>query len=131
LSRIDNNEKTVEFVDNIMSVRSNLTNNSSSRQQRARAKMDLAKKCINTAKDKEKPIPKIRARAWEQCRKYPEGAESDLNTALENVSSPIEKDYILQDMTFLKKLKNIAPKPVTEPTSKVGGNRTSRRWERK
>lgn len=111
LRRIGNNEKTVEFVDNIMAVRPNLTNNSSLTQQRARAKMDLAKKCIDTGKDKAKNIRKIRARAWEQCRKYLEGAESDLNTALENVSNPIEKDYILQDMTFLKKLKNIARKP--------------------
>jgi predicted HTH transcriptional regulator len=120
LRKIRENEKAVEFIDNIIAAHMNLKNNSSLRQQRARARMDLAKRCIETGKDRSKHIPKIRARAWEQCRKYLDGAEIDLNTALENVTSPVEKDYILQDMVFLKKMKKISRKPPHKKNMKRG-----------
>lgn len=112
LRKIGNNEKAVEFLNDVIASHSNLKSNSTLRQQRARAKMDLAKKCMDTGRDTAKYINRIRARAWEQCREYLDEAEIDLNSALENVTNPIEKDYVLQDMEFLKKLKNASRKPL-------------------
>jgi hypothetical protein len=78
----------------------------------ARAKMDLAKLCIDTGRNSQKhKNPSIRAKAWEKARYYLTEAERDLNTALENVSSSVDKEYIEKDIKFLNKMKKIAEKP--------------------
>jgi ATP-dependent DNA helicase RecG len=110
LKRLGENEKTVEFIDKILDQNPNLSGNSTLHQQRARARMDLAKNCIHTGKSN-KFTPAIRKKAWEQCRKYLEGAEKDLNIALENSSDDIQKEYLNRDMEFLSKMKEKSKKP--------------------
>lgn len=117
LKRLGKNEKVIEFINKILANHPEFTKNASFLEERARAKMNLAKLCVNSGKD-HKRSPKIRARAWEECRKYLLEAEQDLNSALENVSSPIEKEYILQDINFLDKMKRMSQKPAKNDYNK-------------
>jgi hypothetical protein len=110
LKRLGKDEKVIEFLDNIFKTQPYLSKNSSLLEERARAKMNLAKICINTGKNR-KYSAKMRARGWEECRKYLKEAESDLNLSFENTINPVEKDYILQDIEFLRKMKEKSQKP--------------------
>jgi len=62
-------------------------------EKRATAKMDMAKKCIDTGKDF-KSNPRTRVRAWEMCREFLNEAERDLNKAIEYADNPNEKFFI-------------------------------------
>jgi len=105
-----NSDRTIEFVDKVFDSYPPLKANAALREQRARAHMDLAKKSIEAGRDKENS-PRDRALAWEQCRELLTAAEIDLNTALKNSKSRIEKDYIRKDMEFLVKMKRASQKP--------------------
>ncbi len=112
MKRLGQNEELIEFVNNAIEKNLTLSKNIILLENRARAKMDLAKKCIDTGRN---PIkyknPNIRAKAWETARNYITEAERDLNTALENVTSFVDKEYIKKDLDFLMKMKSIAQKP--------------------
>ncbi|MEW5804162.1 MAG: ATP-binding protein [bacterium] len=110
LKRLGKDEQVIEFLDTIFKTQPYLSKNSSLLEERARARMNLAKICINTGWNR-KYSAKMRAKGWEECRKYLKDAESDLNLAFQNVQNPIEKDYILQDLTFLRKMKEKSQKP--------------------
>ena len=110
LKRLGNAEKVIEFVDEKIEQYPSLSKSSALLEERGRAKINLAKNCIDTGRDKNIGY-KIRGRAWEECRRYLKEAESDLNNALQNARNPIEKDYILRDIEFLEKMKEIAKKP--------------------
>jgi hypothetical protein len=79
-------------------------------KKRATAKMDEAKKCINTGKD-HKSNPRTQARAWEMCRQLLSEAERDLNLALDNSDYSTEKEFIQKDIEFLEKMKKTSRKP--------------------
>ncbi|TAG23349.1 MAG: hypothetical protein EAZ32_04630 [Cytophagia bacterium] len=72
--------------------------------------MDLAKKCINTGKDKNS-TQKTKARAWEMCRQLLSEAERDLNVAYENTESAVDKTYLNKDFDFLRRMKENSRKP--------------------
>jgi predicted HTH transcriptional regulator len=110
LKKIGDPEDVVKFVSDAFIKYPNLTQNSTLLEKRATAKMDIAKKCINTAKDY-KSNPKIKARAWEMCRQLLEEAERDLNKALDCADNPNEKFFIENDIKFLENMKKIYRKP--------------------
>lgn len=83
---------------------------------RARAKIDLAKKCMETGRnfrvDRER-----KAKAWALCRRYLDEAESDIIKALETETNPREREYYEKDLEFVRKLLMQSEKP-----KKVAGN---------
>ena len=116
LRKMGNDEKAIEFLDNAMTRKSSLREDSTLLDIRAKAKIDLAKKCMDTAKMKyvgpgRRPFPPIIARAWEQCRSYLASAEKDLTLALQHVSNPVEREYIIKARDFLETMKTMAKKP--------------------
>lgn len=110
IRKIGNNEQAVQFIDETLSRVPQLAANSSLLEIRARAKMDLAKSCMDTAKNGQ-TTPRLQARAWDQCRVYLSEAGIDLQEALEHNTSPFVRDFIENDLKFLDRLRAIAKKP--------------------
>jgi predicted HTH transcriptional regulator len=110
LKKIGEPEDVIKFVGESILKYPNLAHNSTLLEKRATAKMDMAKKCIESGRDS-KSNPKTKARAWEKCRELLEEAERDLNLALENAENPNEKFFIENDIIFLNKMKQISKKP--------------------
>jgi predicted HTH transcriptional regulator len=110
LKRIGEPDDVIKFVGESMLKYPNLAHNSTLLEKRATAKMDMAKKCIESGRDR-KSNPKTKARAWEKCRELLEEAERDLNLALENAENLNEKFFIENDIIFLNKMKQISKKP--------------------
>lgn len=126
IRKIGDDERAISFLDTTMGKIPSLNNHSSLLEIRGKAKIEMAKKCIDTARKKELS-QQMKFRAWEQCRQYLSDAESDLNTALQNTTYSVEKDYILDDLEFLNKLKAIAHKR----TEKSHRGHTKRNPQRK
>lgn len=116
LKKLGENEKVESFINDIIITHPNLSKNPSLLQQRARAKIDLAKICEQSAKDTNHN-KNIRAKAWEQLRKYLNEAEKDLSHALEYTDSPIERDWLLRDLHFLQDMKKASQKPKSRNTT--------------
>jgi len=109
LKKIQQNESLVEYIDERLKENISLNTSSPLLEERARAKMNLAKNCIKTGNSK--TSVKIKKRAWDRCRILLAEAEIDLKTALQNTTLDIERDYIKKDMIFLEKMKVISTKP--------------------
>lgn len=110
LKKVGEPEDVIKFVSDAISKYPNLSQNATLLQKRATAKMDEAKKCINTGKDF-KSSTKTQARAWEMCRQLLSEAERDLSLALENSEYQVEKDFIQKDIVFLETMKKQSRKP--------------------
>ena len=104
-------EKAVRFLDEALKRSAALSENASLLDIRAKAKIDLAKRCMETARNS-KPSPQMKRRAWDECRAYLSSAEKDLLKALEHVSHPLEDEYIHKDLDFLRRLQHMATPPV-------------------
>jgi len=111
LKKVGEPEEVIKYVSEAFVKFPNLINNSTLLEKRATSKMDLAKKCINTAKDK-LSSPKTKARAWEKCKELLDEAEKDLFKAIDNVDNPYEKEFIEKDINFLNDMKKISRKPI-------------------
>lgn len=111
LKKIGEPEELIKFVNESINKFPNLSVNSTLLEKRATAKMDMAKKCIDTGKDF-KSNPKTKARAWEMCRELLVDAERDLNKAFDYADNPNEKFFIEKDLSFLEKMKKISIKPL-------------------
>jgi hypothetical protein len=109
LKKLQKNEDLIDYVKRIFNDKPSLANNIILLENRARATIDIAKICIETARNRESS-PKIKAKAWERARVYLDDAERDLVNALDNANT-IDKDYINRDLDFLHKMKRIAQKP--------------------
>ncbi len=110
LKKIGTPDEVIKFISESMNKYQNLSNNPTLLEKRATSKMDLAKKCINTGRNR-KSSPKTKARAWEMCRELLEEAERDLNLALDFVEIPSERYFIEQHFKFLNRMKKTAKKP--------------------
>jgi predicted HTH transcriptional regulator len=111
LQKLGEPNKLIAFVEEITKKHPSLSTNSKLLQKRATSKMDLAKKCIEVARDKKSSI-KTKDRAWDMCRQYLVEADKDLKDALNYTDNPNEKFFIQEnDMKFLEKMKEIAKKP--------------------
>ena len=112
LKKLGQNEELIEFVKESINKNKSLVRNVVLLENSARAKIDLAKICIDTGRNvqkfKNKAIPE---KALEKARLYLEDAEHDLNIALENVSSAVDRESLEKDLSFLNKMKKIADKP--------------------
>jgi tetratricopeptide (TPR) repeat protein len=109
LKKIGEPEKVIQTINESFSKFPNLAHNPILLDKRAQSHIDLAKKCIDTAKDFRSPL-KTKVRAWEKARELLHEAEKDLKLALDHAESN-EKYWIERDMEFLEKMKNISRKP--------------------
>lgn len=110
LRKAKNDEKAIEVIDVFFKSNPNSRLDSSLLDIRAKAKIDLAKRCIDTARN-ENSGAKIRALAWDKCRNYLEEAEIDLHKALESAKNETQKEFIIRDIEFLETMKSISRKP--------------------
>ncbi|KAA6318872.1 hypothetical protein EZS27_031168, partial [termite gut metagenome] len=111
LKKLGEPEKVIQFVNDAITNHPNLSSNSKLLEKRATSKMDLAKKCIETARDN-KTLKDTKLRAWNNCRQYLNEAEKDLKDALNYAEDQNEKFFIEEnDMKFLEKMKEVAKKP--------------------
>ncbi|MFA7542739.1 MAG: ATP-binding protein [Candidatus Cloacimonadaceae bacterium] len=110
LKKLNQDEEIVKYLDEIFTRQAASAQNSSLLEERGRAHLALAKKCISSAQNPDLHRT-MKAKAWEESRRYLNLAENDLNQALNLSSSPIEKDYIKKDIRYMKSLMNQARKP--------------------
>jgi tetratricopeptide (TPR) repeat protein len=122
--KLKDNEKAIAFIDEVIVRTPKLAGSAALLELRAKSKIDLAKRCIDTAKNPD-TSPKMKGRAWEQSRSYLNEAEKDLNKSLEIVNNEIEKEYILRDLDFLKSMQQIAKRP-----TKRSGYRPYRKYRK-
>jgi predicted HTH transcriptional regulator len=130
--KMKKDEQAVDLIENLFRKSPNLASSATLREIAAKSKIDLAKKCMETARNAS-PGSQIRARAWDQCRTYLASADKDLNLALGNVSNDVERDFIQRDIEFLRYMQQLAQKPQTAPhqkkasTTKLGATKFVRR----
>lgn len=127
--RMKDDDKAVDLIDSVR-VRNPVFNTSSTlRSIAARARMDLAKKCMDTGRNRSH-LAERRRKAWDLCREYLTRADDDIRVALEHVKSDLDRDYIQRDLDFLRQLQQIARKPAPRgsslPRSRQKGGRAAR-----
>jgi len=110
IRRLGSNEEAIRLVDDFMGRSPESRIRSSLLDIRARAKMDLAKKCMDTARSP-KTSAQLRRKAWDRCRRYLDEAESDLFAALSSVVAPPDREYMEKSLDFLKSMKELARRP--------------------
>ena len=110
LKKVGEPESVIKFIGESLAKYPALTTNATLYEKRATSKMDLAKTCINAARDF-KSTPKTRARAWEMSRQLLGEAENDLSNALELTDNSNEKFFIESHINFLERMKITAQKP--------------------
>lgn len=110
LKKIGSPEEVIKFISEAITKYPKLASNPTLLEKRATSKMDMAKKCINTGRNRNSSA-KIKARAWEMCRELLEEAERDLNEALNSIENLSEKYFIERHFDFLNKMKEISKKP--------------------
>ena len=108
--KMGDNEKAISVIAEAIGKNPALRKSASLLQIKGKAQIDLAKKCIDTTKNK-LASTQIKARAWDECRSYLLEAEKDLKEALECARNAIEREYIEKDLEFLKYMQEIARKP--------------------
>jgi predicted HTH transcriptional regulator len=77
---------------------------------RGRARIDLAKRCTETAR-RHGISWALKKRAWDECRQFIELAEKDFARALELVTSPTEREFIEKDLTFVQTMRTQVRRP--------------------
>ncbi len=93
---------------------------------RARAKIDLAKKCMDTGRDRR--VQKERqAKAWDLCRKYFDEAEGDILRALEIEVHSRERAFYEKDLEFVRRMKDQTRKPERTVSSRHSHRKPRRR----
>lgn len=112
--KLGQDEEAIALIDKFIERFPGAGGHSSLLDIRARAKIDLAKKCIDTAKNPRTP-PGLKAQAWEHTRSYLSSAEQDLLKALETANNHLDRDYIEKDLEFLRTMQQIATRPARRP----------------
>lgn len=110
LKKVEQPERVIEFIDEAIQKHPRLSTNATLLEKRATSKMDVAKKCMRTARSRHSQR-RIKARAWEMCRSMLSEAERDLNAALEHVEDTHERYFIEGHFEFLEVMKEQAKKP--------------------
>ncbi len=115
LRKMGRDEDAVRLITNLISRTSNsLTIPAMLYDIRARAKIDLAKRCMDTGRSRQ--VDKnLQAKAWEQCRRYLEEAESDIIKAVESEPNGREREFYEKDLEFVRNLMKQSQKPERQP----------------
>ncbi len=115
LRKMGRDDDAVRLITNLISRTANtLTIPAMLYDIRARAKIDLAKRCMDTGKSRQ--VDKnLKAKAWEQCRRYLEEAELDIVKAVESEPNSREREFYEKDLEFVRSLKAQSQKPERKP----------------
>ena len=125
LRKLGDDYKALDLIEAMFSRDVSLRRSAPLLQLAGKARIDLAKKCIETARNRD-TAREMRTRAWDLCREYLSDAERNLNSALE-FSSEIEREYIERDMEFLAHMRQLSQKPEREGGRSHQGPRGSQR----
>lgn len=120
LRKMGKDEEAVNIIDTGMKQLPGAQMSAALYDIRAKAKIDLAKRCMETARNR-KLSPVMKGRAWDECRRWLSSAENDLGKALETVDNSYDREYIEKDVEFLKHLQDIAKKPPARYAKKRNG----------
>lgn len=112
--KLGQDEEAITLIEKFTERLPSAATNSALLDIKARAKIDLAKKWIETAKNP-RTSWELKKRAWENARSYLDSAEKDLTRALETVGNHGDREYILKDLDFLQTMKQFASKPSPKP----------------
>lgn len=124
--RMKDDEKAVELIENVCARNPALNTSSALHSIAARARIDLAKKCMDAGRNRDHTRER-RSKAWDLCRDYLKRAENDIRVALDNVKNDVDRDYIQRDLDFLQQMQQIARKPIAKPTARKGGGEQRRK----
>jgi len=126
LRKIGRDEEAVQVISRFVGTApSPLAVSSALYDVRARAKIDLAKKCMDTGRNRNAPPP-LRGRAWDQCRRYLDEAEADIVKALDHETHPREREYYEKDLEFVRIMQQQAKRPEDRPQHHRPGRNPSR-----
>ncbi len=112
--KLRQDEEAIALIDKFAKRIPAIGNNHTLLDIRAKAKIDLAKKCISTAKDPRTPSG-LRVRAWDRARNYLTSAEADLKHALETAPSHSDREYVEKDLDFLRMMQQVTTRPSRRP----------------
>jgi ATP-dependent DNA helicase RecG len=108
--KLKRDEEAIRVIDNFLASGDAFSGSAALLDIRAKAKMDLAKKCMDTGRSRNTP-QRLRGRAWQQARDYLSSAEKDLENALLKVENDLDREYFKKDLEFLKSMKSNAERP--------------------
>ncbi|CAG1001854.1 hypothetical protein BURK2_03089 [Burkholderiales bacterium] len=115
LRNADQNEEAVQLINRfVASHPSPLAIPAFLYDMRGKAKIDLAKKCMDTGRNREVD-GRTKTVAWDQCRKYLDEAESDIRRALQMDPDSRDRGYFQKDLEFVQRMKENARKPPPRP----------------
>lgn len=109
LRKLHEDDKALELIESMFSRNPPFQRNASLLQLAGKARIDLAKKCIETAKDSSTRY-ELKVSAWKLCRSYLAEAERDFQSALE-YATDLEREYIERDIEFLAHMQNVSKRP--------------------
>lgn len=110
LRKLGRDEEALSYIEKMLLIHPPWRENAAFSQLKGKCLMELAKRCINTARHRASS-PQMKFKAWEQCRAYLREAEKCLSEGLQHAKNPTDTKWIEKDVDFLKKLKNEATKP--------------------
>lgn len=110
LRKLREDDKALELIEEMFRKDPSLQRNSALLQLAGKAQIDLAKKCIDTARSRD-TVRDMKMGAWDLCATYLSGADRNLRTALE-FSSEFEREYIERDIEFLAHMRQLSQKPM-------------------
>jgi len=109
LRKLHNNDKALELLEEMFARDPSLRKSASLLQLAGKAQIDLAKKCIETARNRD-TSREMKGRAWDLCRDYLSKAGRNFHSALE-FANEMEREYIDRDIEFLGHMSQQAQKP--------------------
>ncbi len=119
LRKLKEDDKALELIDEMFRKEPSLTRNASLLQLSGKAQLDLAKKCMEKARDRSTPRD-MKSRAWDLCRAYLSNAERNLRSAME-FANDFEREYLERDLEFLSHMQEISQKPAQSSTARPSG----------
>ncbi|WP_116136892.1 ATP-binding protein [Trinickia diaoshuihuensis] len=128
LRKLKEDDKAIELIEEATKKNPALKRNAPLLQLTGKARIDLAKKCIEKARDRGTSRD-MKSRAWELCRTYLSDAERDFHSALE-FGNEIEREYIERDLEFLAHMQQVSKKP-THPSAPANPENVRRKLGKK
>lgn len=109
LRKLRDDDKALELLEEMFTRDPSLRKSAPLLQLAGKAQIDLAKKCIETARNRG-TSREMKVRAWGLCRDYLVKAGRNFHSALE-FATDIEREYIDRDIEFLGHMSQQAQKP--------------------
>lgn len=125
LRKLKDDDKAIDLIERMFQKEPSLRRDAMLLQLCGKAKIDLAKKCIEKARDRDAP-KNLKSRAWDLCRDYLSQAERDFHAAME-FASGTEREYLERDLEFLNYMQQVSKKPVQPASNRPDGRSVEQR----